>query len=93
MPTLQKARLTVGVCNKLRFYCRATSKGVREPQIKLQFVSELGVSFFFLNKFIYLFIFGCVGSLLLRAGFLWLHRAGATPRCNARASLAAEHGL
>ena len=26
--------------------------------------------YFFFNKFIYLFIFGCVGSLLLRAGFL-----------------------
>ena len=26
--------------------------------------------FFFLNKFIYLFIFGCIGSSLLRAGFL-----------------------
>ena len=26
--------------------------------------------FFFLNKFIYLFIFGCVGSSLLCAGFL-----------------------
>ena len=26
--------------------------------------------FFFLNKFIYLFIFGCIGSSLLHAGFL-----------------------
>ena len=31
---------------------------------------HLLVFFFFLNKFIYLFIFGCVGSLLLHAGFL-----------------------
>ena len=30
--------------------------------------------FFFIN----LFIFGCVGSSLLHAGFLWLRRAGAT---------------
>ena len=43
---------------------------------------------FFLYKFIlfYLFIFGCVGSSLLRAGFLWLWRAGATLRCGARTS-------
>ena len=32
-------------------------------------------SFFKINLFIY-FIFGCVGSSLLRAGFLWLRRAG-----------------
>ena len=36
----------------------------------------------FKNKF----IFGCVGSLLLCAGFLWLRRAGATLRCGAQAS-------
>ena len=30
--------------------------------------NNLGI--FFLNNFIYLFIFGCVGSLLLRVGFL-----------------------
>ena len=34
----------------------------------------------------YLFIFGCVASSLLRAGFLQLRRAGATLRCGARAS-------
>ena len=34
--------------------------------------------FFFFYKSIYLFLFGCVGSSLLHAGFLWLHRAGAT---------------
>ena len=39
-------------------------------------------------KFIYfiLFIFGCVGSSLLRAGFLQLRRAGSTLRCRAQAS-------
>ena len=37
-------------------------------------------------KFIYLFIFGCVGSLLLCTGFLQLWRAGATLRCGAWAS-------
>ena len=37
--------------------------------------------------FIYLlFIFGCVGSLLLRAVFLYLRQAGATLLCSARAS-------
>ena len=40
----------------------------------------------FLNKCIYLFIFGCVGSSLLHAGFLQLQRAGATLRCGAPAS-------
>ena len=33
-----------------------------------------------------LFNFGCVGSSLLRVGFLYLRRAGATLRCGARAS-------
>ena len=36
--------------------------------------------------FIYLFIFGCVGSLLLRTCFLQLLRAGATLPCGAWAS-------
>ena len=40
----------------------------------------------FKNLFIYLFIFGCVGSLLLRTGFLQLWRVGATLCCGARAS-------
>ena len=39
--------------------------------------------FFFLKFFL---IFGCVGSSLLRAGFLYLRRAGATVHCGARAS-------
>ena len=43
--------------------------------------------FFFYKFFIYLnFNFGCVGSSLLCAGFLQLHRAGATLRCGAQAS-------
>ena len=36
--------------------------------------------------FLILFIFGCIGSSLLRAGFLQLQWAGATLRCGARAS-------
>ena len=43
--------------------------------------------FLFLICLFYLFIiFGCVGSSLLRAGFLQLQRAGAALRCGARAS-------
>ena len=44
------------------------------------------LKFIFKNKFIYLFIFGCVGSSLPHAGFLQLRRAGATLPCGARAS-------
>ena len=44
--------------------------------------------FSFFDKFIlfYLFIFGCVGSSLLHAGFLYLQQAGATLHCGAQAS-------
>ena len=42
--------------------------------------------FFFFNLFIYLFIFGCVGSSSLCEGFLQLRRAGATLHRGARAS-------
>ena len=42
--------------------------------------------FFFFNKFIYLFIFGCVGSLFLCKGFLQFRRGGATLHRGARAS-------
>ena len=41
---------------------------------------------FFLIYLFNLFIFGCGGSSLLRTGFLWLWRAGATLRCGVRAS-------
>ena len=49
---------------------------------------NLGVhmSFFFFNLFIYLFIYGCVGSLLLCEGPLQLGQAGATLHRGARAS-------
>ena len=42
--------------------------------------------FFKINLFIYLFIFGCVGSPFLCEGCLQLRRAGATLHCGARAS-------
>ena len=45
---------------------------------------------FFLQHYVssslYLFIFGCIGSSLLRVGFLQLQRAGATLHCGAQAS-------
>ena len=41
---------------------------------------------FFPHKFIYLFVFGCIGSSLLCACFLQLWQAGATLRCGAWAS-------
>ena len=41
------------------------------------------VSFFFK---IYLFIFGCTGSSLMREGFLQLWRVGATLHCSAQSS-------
>ena len=55
-------------------------------------------SFKFINLFIYLFIFGCVGSSFLCEGFLQLRWAGATLHCGARAShrrglSVAEHRL
>ena len=37
-------------------------------------------------KFIYLFIYGCVGSSFLCDGFLQLWQVGATLHCGARAS-------
>ena len=44
------------------------------------------IEFFFFYKFIYLFIFGCVGSSFLCEGFLQLRQAGATLHRGARAS-------
>ena len=60
------------------------------PLKSLHTHETLCLFFFKKNKsiclFVYLFIFGCVGSSLLRAGFLQLRRAGATLRCGARPS-------
>ena len=52
--------------------------------VRMHFVLELLLFFFF--NFIYLFIFGCVGSLLLYMGFLQLWREGATLHCSAQVS-------
>ena len=53
------------------------------PSIKWQ---HFNFFFYFFNKFIYLFIYGCVGTSLLHAGFLQLQRAGATLHCSEWAS-------
>ena len=45
--------------------------------------SLLGWYLFFFFLIIY---FGCIGSSLLRTGFLWLRRVGTTLHCSARAS-------
>ena len=57
--------------------------------IKTIFLKKFCCCCFFFKthfKFIYLFIFGCVGSSSLREGPLQLRRAGATPHRGARAS-------
>ena len=65
---------------------------------KLCFLSVVDILFFFFNLFIYLFIFGCVGSSFLCEGSLWLWRAGATLHrgrgpLTVAASLVVEHRL
>ena len=47
----------------------------------------------FFKNFIYLFIYGCVGSSFLREGLLQSRQAGATLHRGSRASLVAEHRL
>ena len=50
-------------------------------------LSILFIYFFYINFLIlFIFIFGCVGSSLLRAGFLWLRQVGATLSCGVQAS-------
>ena len=49
---------------------------------KIFFVEET----YFIYLFIYLFIFGCVGSSFLCEGFLQLRQVRATLHCGARAS-------
>ena len=47
---------------------------------------KVSLFFFLFLKIFFNFIFGCVGSSLLHAGFLQLWRVGATLHCGARAS-------
>ena len=67
----------------LHWKCEVLTTGPlgKSPGIHILF---LFVCSFFVFKFI--FIFGCIGSLLLRAGFLQLQREGATLRCGVWAS-------
>ena len=53
--------------------------------LSILFHQSICPSFFFLI-FIYLFIYGCVGSSFLCEGFLQLRQAGATLHCGAQAS-------
>ena len=62
--------------------------GNRETHAHLSKAQAQGCSFFFFffKLFIYLFIYGCVGSSFLCEGFLQLRQVGATLHCGARAS-------
>ena len=44
------------------------------------------ICFFFLNFYLFIFISGCIGSLLLCSGFLQLRQVGTTLHCGAWAS-------
>ena len=80
----------LGVCTFVLYICVSISALQTSSSVSFFQISDFTL-FFFLKEigvyfFIYLFIFGCVGSSLLRAGFLQLWRAGATLRCSAWAS-------
>lgn len=45
-----------------------------------------GLSHIYLKTFIYVVIYGCAGSSLLHASFLWLQQAGAILRCGGQTS-------
>ena len=55
------------------------------PKVLKHFILFI-IIIFLIFKFIYLFIYGCVGSSFLREGFLHLRQVGATLHCGARAS-------
>ena len=65
------------------FSCEGTHK--EGPLLLLEITKGLE-PFFKKKKKNYLFIYGCIGSSLLHAGFLQLRRAGAALRCGVRAS-------
>ena len=70
------------------YKCTLYIKGVNTLLYLLQmfFPHIISLLIFFLNLFIYLSIFGCVGSSFLCEGFLQLQQAGATLHRGARAS-------
>ena len=57
-------------------------RGIRLQLVKCHFILFI----YFLKLFIYLFIYGCVGSSFLCEGFLQLRQGGATLHRGARAS-------
>ena len=61
---------------------QATNSSLRKSEVR-----QLFSLFLYNNLFIlFLYIFGCVRSLLLHVGFLWLPWAGIFLRCSVRAS-------
>ena len=73
------------ITTKLRGFSFSSKAGELLQQICFIYLF-LFIYFWLFKKFIYLFIFGCVESLLLHTGFLQLPRAGATLPCGAWAS-------
>ena len=74
--------LKIFINKKEQFYLRVSSCAQQ-----LQDAPERQSSDIHFLKNINLFIFGCVGSSLLCAGFLQLRRVGSTLHCSVRASL------
>ena len=52
----------------------------------LRYNCDITCKFFIKFSFLKIYLFGCAGSLLLHAGFLYLQRAGATLCGGVRAS-------
>ena len=80
--------------NHYKFFCHG-EKTIKS--VNVFFLPTSGLFFFFFYKFIYLFIFGCVGSCCTRAfsscGELGLLFVEVRRFLTAVASLVAEHGL
>ena len=91
-----KIQLTIKLRRKEENFIRAKLRIItrdRESKKALRTVRPVRsrrhshIHFFKINLFIlFIFIFGCIGSLLWCAGFLWLQRAGATLHYGAWAS-------
>ena len=81
--SLFQSRMACPVGNILQTFSHIRHYPVFEWQAEASGPGDLQFLFF---KELILFIFGCVGSSLLCAGFLQLQRAGATLLCGVRAS-------
>ena len=75
-----KAHLSSSIYSLKPSPTNPASHGLPPPSFYSTAPPMLTPLFLFFLNFIYLFIFGCVGSSLLHAGFLQLLRAGATLR-------------